>query len=1597
MSDTDPSSGTDRNPIEMLAEDFLERQRRGERPALSEYTGKYPELAEAIVDLFPALVVLERVKPASEGRTFSDGLAAGLPLDQLGQARDRLGDFRILREVARGGMGVVYEAVQESLGRHVALKILFLTGRLSSTQIERFQLEARSAARLHHGNIVPVHGVGEHEGVHYYAMQFIQGPPLDAILDDLRRLRGPVKGPLASCSDEGTDLATRGPIGSWAVARSLVTGTFAEVIAQAEGTMAQEPARAATDPAPPRPSGTEAGPAPPGRSEPAGAGPGSDSDSIDASPLSLGIETQFYRAAARFGLQVADAPTYAHQQGVLHRDIKPSNLLLDSAGHVWVTDFGLAKLEGSDGPTRTGDIVGTVRYMAPERFDGWSDRRSDVYSLGATLYELLTLNPLFPGVAQAALMEKVLHAAPEPPRKLDPSIPRDLETIVLKAIAKEPAHRYPTAQALAEDLRRFLEDRPVLARRSTTVEQCWRWCRRNPGLAAANITATLLTIVLAIGSTIAAWVYRDQRDGIRYEQERTKFSLHRAEKAERQARLELGKSLLAQGAALQRSGLIGQRFDSLDRLEQAARELLGAPEGRAHLHVLRDHAIAAMGLTDLRPRWQRQIAVPMGIACDQALERYAVVERDSGQTIVRRLDNDRELFRLPRPPVSFWHAFAGFSPDPQHLLVGYLLTGEEIELCEVWHIGHRERIFQQRTRGGSLAFDPDGRRLVFAPPGKDLVVWDLAARRAVKRLPLDFRPYTLRWDPEGRRIAADARDGDSPLRVQILDLDSGRALASWTDQVGCKVITWSRDGRLLAVGHTDGRVFVWDVKRGQLASVLQGHTSDVVNCQFAPAGHLLATHGWDGTVRLWDAAAGEPLVGTASDGCPGFAPDGRRLAFFDGTTLGVWDVAHGQDVLTLNPGLIGNRTETRTNHWVQAAQFSPDGRLAALGTRDGVYLYDASGGRELARLETGLCETVLFDPDGRSLITYDSRGLFRWPIRPDPAAGADALRVGPPELLHEASGREWLKASWLPDRRTLAMIDDPNARLLLVDTTRPHPARSRAPALSGGTNRRMCSIAVSPDGRWAAAGGWNDDGIPVWDLPRRRLERILPPSDGEAVSKSYVAFSPDGRWLASCSANPTAPGYYFWEVGTWRRGPVVPRPESNAIAAPVFSPDGRLVALSESLQQVRLAEPATGRAIAHLSTLQPLGATPLAFSPDGTRLIASTTRQTALIWDLRRIRDQLGPMGLDWDQPPFPGADASASSPPIAPSIRVVGAELEPAARRAAELAALDELLRTHPDDADALIQRGWVRLSTASASEALADLEQGLRLRPDDPDALFLLAEAQDQTNHLPAARATLGRYLARSPDDADARLLRGQVALKLGLVKEAAEDLSRVLDGDPYRDPVRFQRAQVWLRLDRFPDALADLDELIGSHPRSVQLYELRSQVHERLGHPDQARADLKRAAESPQLDAGQLNNLAWRLATGPPALRDPERAVSLARKAVTLSPDSALVLNTLGVALYRAGQYAEAVELLERSLAAGQGQSDAFDLFFLAMARHRLGQTVRARDAFDRAVRWCREHKPLDGADAQELTGFRAEAEAVLARSTAELPDDVFAGPQ
>jgi len=428
------SSPSDRNPVEELAEEFVARYRRGERPSLTEYADRHPQWADQIRTLFPALVVMEKVRPhPGEGTTPEADTRRSVARPE------RLGDFRIVREVGRGGMGVVYEAEQESLGRHVALKVLPTHAVPDPRHRQRFKREARAAARLHHTNIVPVYGVGEQDGLHYYVMQFIRGLGLNDVLAELKQLR---KWPRAGTVDPSGE---NDPSAA-AVARSLLTGQFG----------ADRPERADSAPVAAAAS-TLTDVHLPGQTE--------------GSTLS-GAGRQYWNSVARIGLQVADALAFAASQGVLHRDIKPSNLLLDTRGTVWVTDFGLAKAEtDAENVTHTGDVVGTVRYMAPERFEGRADVRSDLYALGLTLYELLTFRPAFAEVDRNKLMAQVMHDQPPSPRKFDQNVPRDLDTIVLKAIARDPEHRYQTPADLADDLQRFLDDRPIKARRLNLAQR----------------------------------------------------------------------------------------------------------------------------------------------------------------------------------------------------------------------------------------------------------------------------------------------------------------------------------------------------------------------------------------------------------------------------------------------------------------------------------------------------------------------------------------------------------------------------------------------------------------------------------------------------------------------------------------------------------------------------------------------------------------------------------------------------------------------------------------------------------------------------------------------------------------------------------------------------------------------------------------------------------------------------------------------------------------------------------------------------------------------------------------------------------------------
>jgi serine/threonine protein kinase len=444
---------------------------------LAEHSAIAKELAECLDGLALVHEAARSIKDVggNEGPLTADELK--LPL----------GDFRVLREIGRGGMGIVYEAVQLSLGRRVALKVLPLSAALDPKHLQRFKNEAQAAAALHHTNIVPVYAVGSERGVHYYSMQLIDGYSLADLIEHRRQLLG-------------KSSAVSDPAGNQPTEKAIpLAPPILRVPGRAGGTTAK----------PSFHDVTEAFVAPPPIAAVAAPPIVETATKARSSTIRTASErntSTYFRTIAGLIRQAALALDHAHQSGVIHRDIKPANLLLDERGNLWVTDFGLAQFQANMQLTRTGDMLGTLRYMSPEQARGDRvvlDHRTDIYSLGVTLYELLTLEPAIDGDEPHTLLRRVIDQEPRSPRVHDKHIPPELETIVLKSMAKSPAERYPTAGALADDLERWLEDKPIKARRPTLMELAARWGRRHWAVAtaAAGVLAVatlglLLSIIL---------------------------------------------------------------------------------------------------------------------------------------------------------------------------------------------------------------------------------------------------------------------------------------------------------------------------------------------------------------------------------------------------------------------------------------------------------------------------------------------------------------------------------------------------------------------------------------------------------------------------------------------------------------------------------------------------------------------------------------------------------------------------------------------------------------------------------------------------------------------------------------------------------------------------------------------------------------------------------------------------------------------------------------------------------------------------------------------------------------------------------------------
>jgi WD40 repeat protein/serine/threonine protein kinase len=1235
-------SSSERNPVEELAEEFAERLRRGERPSLSEYVAKYPEHADEIRELFPALDVMEQLKPQA-----GDLTGAGEDTTESGALRrlERLGEFRILREVGRGGMGVVYEAMQESLGRHVALKVLPGHALASPSQLERFRREARAAGRLHHTNIVPVFGTGECDGIHYYAMQFIQGQGLDRVLQDLRRL----------CAAEKPRL----PADDASVARAMLSGEFTSTV----------PAADTPVPPPERPA-----PAAPPRSE-----------------LTDTAENAYHRSVARVALQVAEALAYAHKQGIVHRDIKPSNLLLDLQGTIWVTDFGLAKAEDSDDLTHTGDIVGTIRFMAPERFDGRSLPQSDVYSLGVTLYELLTLRPAFEETNRVRLVEQVLHQPPVPPRTIDPRIPRDLETIALKCLAKEAGERYPTAEALGEDLRRFLSDRPVQARRAGPTERLWRWCRRNRMVASLAAAVALLLVAVAAGAVVVALRLARDRDTIaaaRVEADRNagkaeqareeeEGQRRRAEENSREARRQLSRLCVANGTRLLDEG---DRLGSLVWFAEALKHDAADPD-RAERHRARLTAVLRQNPRLLQMWYHDKPVYHVALSPDGRFVAAAsgdlhFMARASGAAWMW----DARSGKAVGPPLKHTHPVyhAVFSPDSARLITGsggYVSIGERMSRADgearVWEAATGKPITPPMKHGTTVTlaqFTPDGGSVitVSGSSGNGVAAesrrWEAATGKPLGPPLKHNRVHHFAISPDGTRAAV-----GSWMDAQVLDLLTGAPGAPLMKhdlkrfaggaRGGVNHVAFSPDGRRVATASGDETARVWDALTGNPITPPLRHSEKVNAVAFSPDGRRVATASDDETVCVWDAATGNPVFRSIRHRGHvthvAFSHDGRRLVTISGDaplrpsdtigypTVRVWDAATGEaagpllqhgarvtcaafsadsrllvtasmDGLVrlweLEPGEPATHA-VKGDRAIKHAAFGPDQRLFILDYEGAAHVWN------LARNETvplslklsSYVNYLAFRGDGRRLVTAngsspygpfrhgEERGKFPddWQAR---VWDADTGQPVTPPLAHKGYVYH---AAFSPDgRRVVTASDDKTARVWDADTGKP----LTEPLAHG---ERVLHASFSPDGGRVATASW-DGMIRVWDAA---TGEVIGPPLKAGGSPNHASFSPDGRMILSVGYDRTA---RLWEVAT-----------GQLLAAPVkhdshlhdscFRAGGCRILVARD-QVARVWDMTRGEPVTPLLRHDDLVIF-AAFSPDGRSLVTTSIDGTARVCD----------------------------------------------------------------------------------------------------------------------------------------------------------------------------------------------------------------------------------------------------------------------------------------------------------------------------------------------------------------------------------------------
>ncbi len=1289
-NDVDPNF----DPLQPLVDDAVERIRHGEPVPIDEYCLRYPDLAEELRTMLPVLVMLEQPNIGSQKAEPTPPLPA------------TLADFQIIREIGRGAMGTVYEAIQTTLGRRVALKVLEAGIRAAVNTPERFHREALIASRLHHTNIIPVFDAGQTDGVSFYAMQLIEGANLQQILSG-KRPTAPeeTEACLDRCQSESS-VAISAP---------------------------QDHLR--------------------GKSL------------LNVSPLATS------GACARAALQVAEALAYAHSQGIVHRDIKPSNILLEEDGHAWIADFGLAKSDEAADLTASGDVVGTLRYIAPERFQGVTDARGDIYGLGLTLFEMLEGEPAFRQSDRARLVHQILN---EPSPRLSVGrnhVPRDLQRIVAKSIARDPVQRYQSAGALVEDLRRFLDGRPILAQRPSLIDHVWRWARRNP--INASLSAAVLTLAIGLMAAYSIWLATSRaRDEAVTQRNRAEAATtaandmrQRAEAAEREAQ---GRAHLARSIALRQCGSVGQRHAALAEI-RSAMALAPNPELTSQL---REAAIAAMQKTDVLQIATFNVGSGIVLNYDDELAHLATCQLDKPDSLVTVWDaaENSPLVELAGLSVPIWHATATFSPNGKYLAVTYSLSSPgRSERLQVWDWRQSQLILDLPIRCEnnvhSVAFHPNSRWLVVPWSDDRLRVLDLDDHSYHRDIPFKGFVYACRFDATGNRLVIGASVPDR--NVQVFDFHSGQSLFQRSDDVGNYGLAISADGNFVVTCHKDSSTIaiVWDVADARRRCVLEGHVSAVIRAEFLADDSLVMTQSWDGTSRIWNSTTGQCVL-TIPDLLVRADRENRRLG-----GRSIWKLDHADFVQTLyefpSPEL--DPTAFRGGGYYAFGLSARLNDLFFAADESGIWVWNRKSNRQVGKCLIGKCSAFLIDADGRSMISAGEAGILYWPITQehDVDGQAEHVRIGPPSLLHEvaASGNlGHVHMCWLPGGR-VAISDPYNSRIVVLDSD-PSDNVNHVTRFFPSRYTRFTSLCSSPDGKWLASGGHKELAIQVWDVNSGRIAKRLSPGARSSQAIFQATFSPDGKMLLVSTGGGLSK-YLGYQVDTWK--PVIsldaPWPPR---CGPIFAPNSEWVVIPWEPDKVQIARPADGSELALLQ-IDDLS-TVTGLDPTG-RWLATVGVKRLEIRDLSAIGEQLDSLGLGWE--------LKMPSPSTTESGRIeltfdVGEIQEMLARARQQLTANEETRVALQD------------VANGRYAEAIARFENAISLSPLNVRILnnfaWLLVTCPDASRRDVARGLELAKRAATAnPQAADVLNTLGVANYRNGHWQEAIVNMQSAEEADP------------------------------------------------------------------------------------------------------------------------------------------------------------------------------------------------------------------------